>query len=107
MLNSETGEAKEIIVRVASKFGRISLDYIEDRRKDVGRVLSALERHDYDKILILAHSMKGSGGAFGFDGITDLGRHMERAAKNQEPEEIRRVAAKLWDYVDRVEVVSD
>ena len=51
--------------------------------------------------------MKGSGGGYGLDAISDIGQSMEQAAKDGNREEIRKWAQELQDYLERVEVVYE
>ena len=51
--------------------------------------------------------MKGAGGGYGFDAITDIGQSLEQAAKAPDPDEIRKLAGELSTYLDRVEVVYE
>ena len=56
---------------------------------------------------LLGHSMKGAGGGYGFDAITDIGAALEEAAKDNNPGKALRGVSDLVAYLDRVEVVSD
>jgi hypothetical protein len=49
--------------------------------------------------------MKGSGGGYGFDAITELGHDLEAAAKSEHAEEISRLNDALASYLERLEVV--
>jgi hypothetical protein len=51
--------------------------------------------------------MKGSGGGYGFDGITDIGGDIEVAATHSDPIAIRTHVEALALYLARVEVVND
>ncbi len=51
--------------------------------------------------------MKGSGGGYGFDGITEIGGEIETAAKRRDPVAIRIQADALSRYLARVEIVGD
>ena len=51
--------------------------------------------------------MKGAGGGYGFDAITDIGAALEEAAKDNHHEKALRGVSDLVAYLDRVEVVSD
>ncbi len=66
-----------------------------------------LAQGDYETIRIFGHRMKGTGGAYGLDAITDIGRALEEVAKNQNSEEIRELLSSFLDYVERVEVVYE
>jgi hypothetical protein len=51
--------------------------------------------------------MKGAGGGYGFDTITDIGKSLEDAAKEKNTKEIRKRVGELLDYLERVEVVYE
>jgi len=79
--------------------------YLENRRKDITTIREALAGSDYETIRSLGHKMKGSGGGYGFDAITELGHDLEAAAKSEHAEEISRLNDALASYLERLEVV--
>lgn len=81
--------------------------FLENRRKDIVEIESLLAANDYETIQRLGHSMKGAGGGYGFDEITDIGMHIEQAAKEKNSADIRIQIKKLSSYLDCVEVVYD
>jgi len=81
--------------------------FLKNRRKDIMEIESLLAADDYETIQRLGHSMKGAGGGYGFDEITDIGMHIERAAKENNAAEIRIQMGRLSSYLDCVEVVYD
>ena len=107
MKTQDTTPAIKVIVHVARKYAEITEQYLEHREKDVRQMLAALEQGNYDRIWALGHNMKGTGAAFGLDYITEMGRSIEKAAKDEEPKEVPRLTAKLRNYLGRVEVVAD
>ena len=108
MNTKATSEAdRAIVLHVAGKYSHITADYIEHRRGDVRHLLAALEKGNYERIRTLGHNMKGTAVAFGLREISHISRCREQAAADRRPEEVRRLAAELRDYVGCVEVVSD
>ncbi|MFK8068636.1 MAG: Hpt domain-containing protein [Gammaproteobacteria bacterium] len=79
--------------------------YMNNRRKDITVIRECLKDDNFAQIHTLGHSMKGSGGGYGFDEITDLGSRLELAALASNKDEIDQVVETLEDYVNRVEVV--
>ncbi len=55
--------------------------FLGNREKDVRTLRDALIKHDFRTVQTIGHRMKGDGGGFGFDRITEIGAAMERAAK--------------------------
>jgi len=49
-------------------------------------MLDALARGEFEIVERLGHSMRGSGAGFGFQGITDIGAALERAAVSADAE---------------------
>lgn len=81
--------------------------FLNNRRNDVEQIRSSLRSGDYVKIRLLGHSMKGAGGGYGFDPITDYGGDIEQAALAQDDAAIEASLARLADYLARVEPVFD
>ena len=81
--------------------------FLENRRKDIVEIGSLLASDDYETIQRLGHSMKGAGGGYGFDEITDIGSHIENAAKEKNADEIQRQAGELLRYLENIEVVYE
>lgn len=102
--NTETPEGK-ITVLVEEELRDLIPGYLAHRRQDGSMIREALPKGDFETIRSLGHKMKGSGGGYGFERITDIGRALEEAAKAENREEIARQAAALTDYLERVECI--
>jgi HPt (histidine-containing phosphotransfer) domain-containing protein len=70
-------------------------------------VTAALERGDFENVRILGHNMKGSGGGYGFDRISEIGASLEEAAKRGGGDEIRAQCSQLVHYLDHVTVDTE
>ena len=81
--------------------------FLENRRKDVASIMEAVDRNDFETVRFLGHSMKGAGGGYGFDAITELGAALEQAAKDNDADVIRKHVGNLASYLARVAVVSE
>jgi HPt (histidine-containing phosphotransfer) domain-containing protein len=79
--------------------------FLGNRWKDIQVLRQALSTRDFKTVQTLGHRMKGDGGGFGFDWITEIGAAMERAAKLEEPSTINQLVAQLEDFLKRVVVV--
>ncbi|MCP4352459.1 MAG: response regulator [Desulfobacterales bacterium] len=105
VLKAESEE--KIIVHVYSMLKNILPRFIENRQKDIRAIGEALEKDDYEAIRVMGHSMKGAGGGYGLDPVTDMGLSIEQAAKNRNPEEIQTCTRELANYLGRLEIVYD
>jgi CheY-like chemotaxis protein len=81
--------------------------FLDITREDLQSLNDALRTQDYSKIRFIGHDLKGSGGGYGFDEISNLGKFIEEAAKRSDGEEIGKHVSALADYLNRVEVVFD
>lgn len=98
---------QRFIVHIESELEDLIPGYLKNQRNDVGRIRKYLGSGDFDSIRRIGHSMKGSGGGYGFDEITSIGARIEEAAKSGDDTAIRDLADSLMDYLDGVEVVYD
>lgn len=96
-----------IVVGIDAALAELIPGYLQNRREDLGAIEAALAQGDFDTIRFLGHSMKGSGGGYGFTAITAFGTELERAAMAADADEIRRWARELAAYCERVEVVYE
>jgi HPt (histidine-containing phosphotransfer) domain-containing protein len=78
--------------------------YLERRDADVITVRSAIEAADFETVRILGHGMKGSGGGYGFDAITEIGGALEQAGKLSDAAAADESVDELADYLTRLEV---
>ena len=102
----EKNSAK-IIVRLDPELADLIPGYLLNRENDIATIADALEKKDLDTIRIIGHSMKGSGGGYGFEAITDIGMLLEKAAKNGNDESIRLQVKRLQDYLLQIEIVYE
>jgi HPt (histidine-containing phosphotransfer) domain-containing protein len=97
-------EAK-IIVHVDPDIADLIPGFLENRHKDIKTIGEALAQCNFETIRFLGHSMKGAGGSYGFDAITDIGRSLEQAAIAQDAGVIKKSLQELFAYLDSIEVV--
>jgi histidine phosphotransfer protein HptB len=79
--------------------------FLENRRKDVQTIRGALAKADFASIIVLGHTMKGDGGGYGFDTITEIGAFIETAAKQKSAERVQQGVERLAEFLERVQVV--
>jgi HPt (histidine-containing phosphotransfer) domain-containing protein len=96
-----------IVVHVDPEIADLVPGFLENRRKDIKTMDAALKQGDFETIQILGHSMKGAGGSYGFDAVTDIGKALEQAALAKNAEGIRSAIRELSAYLNGVEVVYE
>jgi CheY-like chemotaxis protein/HPt (histidine-containing phosphotransfer) domain-containing protein len=78
-------------------------DYLEGRIHDVATLRSALDQGDLEAIRVLAHNLAGSGEAYGFTRLTELGRALENVIVSGDREEASAWIGEIERYLDSVE----
>ena len=84
------------------KFADRIPEFLQNRRQDVTAMLDALERDDFELIEFLSHGMRGAGGMFGFQAITDIGASIEKAAASFDTVASHKWVGELSGYLDRI-----
>ncbi len=79
--------------------------YLERRHKEIEKFRAHLAGGDFEALRIGGHSLKGSGGGYGFARLTQIGSTIEVAAKAKDAAAIEGALAEYADYIQRVEVV--
>jgi HPt (histidine-containing phosphotransfer) domain-containing protein len=95
----------KVIVEVDEDLSDLIPDFMTHKREDVAAVLDAVTRRDYAKISSIAHRIKGEGGSYGFDAITETGRSLEHAVATRDDGAVATLARQLLNYLDRLEIV--
>lgn len=96
---------KKIITHVDPDLRELTTGYLQNRRKDIKTIGTALKDADLIKIRTLGHAMKVRAGGYGFMPISVIGAAIEKAAKEKAPEDIQTHLDELLSYLDSVSVV--
>ena len=94
-----------VIVEVDEDLSDLIPDFLAHKRADIDSVFEAVARRDYAAIGRIAHRIKGEGGSYGFDSMTELGSSLEHAAAIRDNGAVTTLARQLLRYLDQVEVV--
>jgi PAS domain S-box-containing protein len=95
-----------IHVRMNPKFADRIPIFLQNRRQDVITMLDALSRGDFETVEFLGHGMKGAGGMFGFQEITDMGAAIEQAAADADADASSKWVGELSRCLDGVDPIS-
>lgn len=100
-------EAKKNIVYVDAELEPIIPRFLEIRQEDIRNIRKALEEKDYATITRIGHTIKGSGGGYGFDAVSEIGKTIEMAGETADPETIEKMTNHLSDYLATVEIIYE
>lgn len=104
---TDAGDNKQIIVSVDADLEDLIPGFLENRQTDIDNIKEALRNKDYETIRVLGHSMKGAGGGYGFDEISEIGARLEQAALTEDGAVIIRIIEQLREYLEQVVVVFE
>ena len=99
--NTETS----ITVSIDPGLEEIVPGFLENRRRDVQTLETALQQNNLTQIRTIGHRMKGDGGGYGFEAISMMGAALEQASAREDRDAIRRHTVELADFLARVIVV--
>ena len=97
----------KIIVKIDPDLEDLIPTFLQNRHNDIDSMRTALTEDIFDTIRIIGHSMKGAGGGYGFDPITEIGGEIEEAALAKDKNVIEAGVVKLVDYLARIVVSFD
>lgn len=92
------------IVVVDSDLEELIPGFINKRQEDICAILAAAQTRDYETIRIIGHTLKGIGGGYGFDAITELGAAIEQSGKLKDLAKAQKLAQAMKEYLETVEV---
>jgi HPt (histidine-containing phosphotransfer) domain-containing protein len=98
-------EAERPVARVDSALEALIPRFLDRRRDDTDAIEALVDSGDFETIKSMAHSIKGSGGGYGFDPITDYGVEIEAAAREGDGPATILASRKLRAYIDSVQIV--
>jgi PAS domain S-box-containing protein len=81
-------------------------DYLTSRREALPQMMALLSASNFERLADMAHDMKGTGGAYGFAGLTRMGAELEESAKLMDAEALTSQLAELKEYLDRVQLFA-
>lgn len=92
------------IVYVDEDLKELIPGFLENRYEDITNLKTALHDKDFETLRKMGHSIKGVGGGYGFDYVTELGYNIEEAAKAEDVSNISKLIDELKDHLDKVEI---
>ncbi len=92
-------------VEISAELRPLIPRYLENRRTDLSRLRKAVGEGDFATIRSIGHSIKGTGGGFGFPVITTIGAELETSGGDQDRDAARDAVERLAEFLDRADVV--
>ena len=96
--------SEKIHVEVMKDLEALIPRFLDRRHKELEAFRAQLAAGDFESLRLGGHSLKGSGGGYGFQQLTRIGGAIEIAAKAKDAAAIAPLLAEYADYMQRVEV---
>ena len=98
---------EKITVTIDADLEDLIPGFLENRKADLSNLQACLDNSDFDSIKSTGHSLKGVGGGYGFDRISEIGAELEQAGLNQDGSKVSELLAAYTDYLNRLEIVYE
>ena len=95
---------EKIIVNIDPDLQNLIPGFLQNRSLDVEKLQLALEDNDIKNLGAIGHSIKGVGGGYGFDLMSEIGANIETAANENNIDAVRENINRLDDYLKCIEV---
>lgn len=104
-MNNNNKSTATLTVEIDSILEPIVPEFLGNRKNDCATILQLLDQGAFSEIRTIGHRMKGAGGSYGFDDISEIGEIVEEASLKTDHDTIRAAILRLTDYLERVLVV--
>ena len=102
--SSQPPDINKTLIYVDQELQNIVPAYLTGRNIDIHKILDAVEVDDFESIRIIGHTLKGTGGGYGFTEISNIGVNLEKAAIEKDSTTIYKVVKRLEAYITNLEV---
>ena len=95
------------LVHVDASFEPLVPKFLANRQADLQVLDAALASGDFETLWTLSHKIKGAGGSYGFDRVSEIAATIERAAKAGDAPTVGSELERLRTHLEQVEVVYE
>jgi len=103
-MSQDSKSSASYVVYVDQDFEDIVPEFIESVHENVEEMKASLNANDIQSIQRIGHNLKGTGGGYGFEKLSELGGKIEESAKNTNTDAIHKLITEISDYLSRVEI---
>ena len=100
-----SAEGKDIVY-IDRDFAEYIPEFIQDIYQDAHEIGKALHHGNYELIRQLSHKLKGVGGGYGLDEISEIAREIESGAKQEQHALTRKGLDTLLYYLNHIQIVT-
>lgn len=97
-------KANPFEVRVEKDLEDLIPGFLANRKNDLDQMFQALRSTDWPTLQRVAHSLKGVGGGYGFDQISEMGVRLEVCAKSKDLKMITQLLNEMQEFLENVQI---
>src|SRR2546421_11775329 len=97
-------DASSCKVTVARDLEDLIPVFMSNRKKELDTLRVALASADFEQLRQVGHRMKGVGNSYGFEHVSDLGKHIEEGARSGDRAALEARIAEYGEYLAKVQV---
>jgi CheY-like chemotaxis protein/HPt (histidine-containing phosphotransfer) domain-containing protein len=86
-----------------AEMGGLRVAYLRRRRTELESLRRAVPSEDWHALATAGHNMKGTGAGYGFAELTDLGRHLETAARGRDLLAVEGLLQRIEAYIGLIQ----
>jgi HPt (histidine-containing phosphotransfer) domain-containing protein len=95
------------VERIPSDLEELLDRFFDVSRQDLEQMRNALHVRDFETLVRLGHTARGTGSGYGFKGMGMIGHEIEQAALSRDPDALEQHVDSLARYLDTVRVEFD
>jgi HPt (histidine-containing phosphotransfer) domain-containing protein len=96
--------SNKTILEIDEELEDIVPEYLDSRKKEIDILQKMLASKEFEQVRAIGHNLKGSGGGFGFDYISECGFNIEQMAKKEQTVALQEWIEKLDNFLNNVEI---
>jgi HPt (histidine-containing phosphotransfer) domain-containing protein len=94
-------------VKVAKDLEDLIPTFLSNRKKELDALRVALAAADFEQLRQLGHRMRGVGNSYGFDRVSDLGKHIEDGARSGDKASLEKQIAQYGEYLSNLQIAYE
>ena len=94
-------------VKVAKDLEDLIPTFLGNRKKELGALRVALASADFEQLRQLGHRMRGVGNSYGFERVSEIGKHIEDGARSGDKASLEAQISAYSDYLSKVQVAYE
>ena len=105
-MNAAWKNMQRVTVEVDPDLIDLIPDFLTRKHTDLQALRGALESGDLATIASIGHKIKGEGGSFGFDTLSEIGAALEQSGRQGDCDAAKQLVSDLSEYLAKVDVVE-